>query len=311
MTTDFSSLKKSRSSAFDQLDAQLKKMNSNGFQSDAEEYWQPQVDKAGNGFAEIRFLPAPPSEDLPFVRLWNHSFQGPTGKWYIENCRTTLGENDPVSEFASELWNTGIEENKEEVRKKYKRRLTYISNVYIVNDPAKPENNGKVFKYKYGKKIWDKLNYLMNPEFEDETKINPFDFWEGANFKLKIRKVEGYRNYDKSEFAEAAPLHSDESVLESIWKQEHSLSKIVAPENFKSYEELSKRFYAALGKSAPRGEAGPTLDAGEDKEMNFKPSFGSSDGADAGKSAASSFESSAGDDDDESLSFFKKLANDD
>lgn len=308
MTTDFSSLKKSRENAFSKLEGELAKINNGGgFQSDADEYWQPTVDKAGNGWAEIRFLPAPPEEDLPFVRLWNHSFQGPTGKWYIENCRTTLGEDDPVSEYASELWNTGIEENKEEVRKKYKRRLSYISNIYVVNDPSKPENNGKVFKFKYGKKIWDKLNYMMNPEFEDETKINPFDLWEGANFKLKIRKVEGYRNYDKSEFSDPAPLHEDDAVLESIWKQEYSLAKLVAPENFKSYDDLKKRFYAALGKTEPNGSTARKASTDEENTVNFKPNFGSSDAA-SKPSTASSFDE---DDGDDSLAFFKKLAGDD
>lgn len=310
--SDFASLKKSRSSAFSQLDEQLKKMNSNGFQSDSDEYWQPQVDKAGNGYAIIRFLPAPEGEDLPFVRLWNHSFQGPTGKWYIENCLTTLGLDDPCAEYASELWNTGIEENKEEVRKKFKRRLTYISNIYVVSDPAKPENNGKVFKFKYGKKIWDKLNDLMNPVqiagAPEEPRVNPFDLWEGANFTLKIRKVEGYRNYDKSEFADPAPLHEDDAVLESIWKQEYSLAKIVAPENFKSYDELKRKLYVALGKSAPTGSAGASASAKEEKEMSFKPNFGDSEGS-AGKSEAPSFGGSE-DDDDDSLAFFQKLAND-
>ncbi|AKF13406.1 single-stranded DNA binding protein [Sinorhizobium phage phiN3] len=311
--SDFASLKKSRSSAISQLDEQLKKMNSSGYQSDADEFWQPEVDKAGNGYAIIRFLPAPAEEDLPFVRLWTHSFQGPTGKWYIENCRTTLGEDDPCSEYASELWNTGIEENKEEVRKKFKRRLTYISNIYVVSDPAKPENNGKVFKFKYGKKIWDKLNDLMNPVqiagAPEEPRINPFDLWEGANFVLKIRKVEGYRNYDKSEFQAPAPLHEDDAVLETIWKQEYSLAKIVAPDNFKSYDELKKKLYLALGKTAPAGSAGAAAPAREEKEMSFKPSFGESEGS-AAKSSAGFGGGDDETDEDESLAFFKKLASD-
>jgi hypothetical protein len=303
---DFNNLKKSRSSAFTQLNEQLQKMNSGSFQSDADEFWQPEVDKAGNGYAEIRFLPAPAEEDFPFVRLWSHSFQGPTGKWYIENCLTTLGQDDPCSEYASELWNTGIEENKEEVRKKFKRRLSYISNVYIVNDPAKPENNGKVFKFKYGKKIWDKLNDLMNPVqipgAPEEKAINPFDLWEGANFILKIRKVEGYRNYDKSEFAKPAPLHSDDEVLESIWKQEHSLAKLVAADNFKSYDELKKRLYIALGKTSPAASAGPSADEGSSFRSTAAPVFK--------ESAAKAPASSDDDDEDEAIAFFKKLAED-
>lgn len=314
MTTDFSALKKTRSTAFNQLEDQLKNMNKGSFSSDADEYWQPQVDKAGNGFAVIRFLPAPPEEELPFVRLWSHSFQGPTGKWYIENCLTTLGNDDPCSEYASELWNTGIEENKELVRKNFKRRLSYISNVYIVNDPSKPENNGKVFKFKYGKKIWDKLNDLMNPVqvagAPEEAKINPFDLWEGANFTIKIRKVEGYRNYDKSEFADPAPLHEDDSVLESIWKQEYSLQKIIASDQFKSYDDLKKRLYIALGKEAPRSaSAGPSAEAKPEKDMNFKPKFAASDDEIPFGDKPASFNSE--EDDDESLNFFKKLASDD
>lgn len=313
MTTDFSALKKSRTNAFSQLDDQIKKMSNTGFSSDADEYWQPTVDKAGNGYAVIRFLPASVGEDLPFVRLWSHSFQGPTGKWYIENCLTTLGKDDPCSEYGSELWNTGIEENKQEVRDKYKRRLSYISNIYVVADPAKPENNGKVFKFKYGKKIWDKINDVMNPVqvagAPEEKRINPFDLWEGANFTLSIRKVEGYRNYDKSKFADPAPLDADDSVLEAVWKSQYPLAPIVAPENFKSYDELKKRLYIALGKALPAGaSAGASAEAKQEQAMDFTPKFGSSEAG-----SAASF--GGGDDDEdgetEAMNFFKKLAEDD
>lgn len=298
--SDFSALKKSRKNALAALDEQLKKMNTNSFNSDADEYWQPEVDKAGNGYAVIRFLPAPPGEEFPFVRMWTHSFKGPTGKWYIENCLTTLGQEDPVSNFASELWATEIPENQELVRKLYKRRLSYHSNIYIVNDPAKPENNGTVKKFRYGKKIWDKINDAMYPVqiagMPEEKAVNPFDFWEGANFVLKIRNVEGYRNYDKSEFEKPSVLHEDDSVLESIWKQEYSLAKITAPENFKSYAELEKRFYMALGKSAPRKEVEQeSAPAREEKTMDFKPKF----------------ESDSDDDDDATMKFFAQLAADD
>ena len=203
MSSSFASLKKNSKSQFDKLVTEVQKLNAptQGSQED-NRLWKPEVDKAGNGYAIIRFLPAPDGEDKPYVRIWDHGFQGPGG-WYIEKSLTTLGQKDPVSEYNSQLWNSGIEANKELVRK-YKRRLSFISNIYVVKDPAHPENEGKVMLYKYGKKIWDKIELAMNPEFEDEQKINPFDFWEGANFKLKIRNVEGYRNYDKSEFEPAS-----------------------------------------------------------------------------------------------------------
>ena len=195
----------------------------------------------------IRFLPAPAGEDMPFVRVFNHGFQG-SGGWYIEDSLTTIGKKDPVSEHNTMLWNSGVESNKDLARKQ-KRRLTYISNIYVVSDPSAPENDGKVFLYKYGKKIWDMINDQMNPQFQDETPVNPFDLWEGANFKLKIRQVEGYRNYDKSEFESQAPLLDDDSALEGVWKSEGSLSEFIDPNNFKSYEELEAKLNRVLGLS--------------------------------------------------------------
>ena len=212
-------------------------------------FWQPSVDKSGNGMAVIRFLPAPPldgDDSLPWVRLFSHGFQGPGG-WYIENSLTTLNQKDPVSEYNSVLWNSGVEANKE-IARKQKRKLSHISNILVVSDPSNPENEGKVFLYKYGKKIFDKLSEAMNPEFQDETAINPFDFWEGANFKLKIRKVEGYRNYDKSEFASPEALYDgDEAKLKKIFDQEYSLQEFVSPGNFKSYDVLKTRLNKVLG----------------------------------------------------------------
>jgi hypothetical protein len=207
--------------------------------------WKPEIDKTGNGFAVFRFLPAPEGEELPWAKIYSHAFQGPGG-WYIENSLTTIGQKDPLGEYNRELWNTGSETNKEIVRKQ-KRKLSYYSNIYVVKDPANPQNEGKVFLYKYGKKIFDKIMEAMQPEFEDETPINPFDFWQGANFKLKIVKKDGYWNYDKSEFSSVEPLLDDDDALEAIWKKEYSLTAITAPDQFKSYEELERRMNMVLG----------------------------------------------------------------
>ena len=211
--------------------------------------WQPTVDKAGNGMAVIRFLPAPAvdgDDALPWVRRFDHGFQGPGG-WYIENSLTTLGQKDPVSEYNTTLWNYGIEANKE-IARKQKRRLHYIANILVVSDPSNPSNEGEIKLFKFGKKIFDKITEAMNPEFADETPINPFDMWEGANFKLKIRNVEGYRNYDKSEFADkSALLDGDDEKLESLWKKEFSLKEFTEPSNFKSYEVLKAKLDKVLG----------------------------------------------------------------
>ena len=210
-----------------------------------ERLWKPTMDKTGNGYAVIRFLPAPKGEDLPWVKLWNHAFQGPTGQWFIENSLTTLGNNDPVSEYNSKLWNSGIESDKE-IARKQKRKLQYYSNIYVVSDASNPQNEGKVFLYRYGKKIFDKVMEAMQPPFPDTDPINPFDFWEGANFKLKLRKVDGYWNYDLSSFDGATALSDDEDKLESVWGSEHSLSEFTAPSNFKTYDELKTRLDMVL-----------------------------------------------------------------
>jgi hypothetical protein len=252
----FENLKKQSKlgSLTDKLVKEVEKMSTGGSGGADERFWKPEMDKTGVGSAVIRFLPAPDNEDLPWVKLYSHAFQGPGG-WYIENSLTTLGQKDPISEHNRELWNTGTEANKEIVRKQ-KRKLSYYSNIYVVKDPAHPENEGKVFLFKFGKKIFDKILNAMQPEFEDEEPINPFDFWGGANFRLKIRKVEGYWNYDKSEFDSASALMDDDDALEALWKKEHSLSAIVAADQFKSYEDLEKRLKMVLGqKTAARAVA--------------------------------------------------------
>jgi hypothetical protein len=230
---------------------EVEKMNS-GPSSNDDRFWKPEMDKGGTGSAIIRFLPAPEGEDLPWVKIFSHGFQG-TGGWYIENSLTTINQKDPVTEYNRTLWNSGNDKDKETVRKQ-KRKLSYYSNIYVVKDPANPQNEGKVFLFKYGKKIFDKILNAMQPEFEDEEPINPFDFWQGANFRLKIRKVEGYWNYDKSEFDSAGPLLDDDDAMEAIWKKEYSLASLTAADQFKTYEELEKRlnYVLGIGKVAPK-----------------------------------------------------------
>ena len=214
--------------------------------------WKPTVDKAGNGYAVIRFLPGT-EENLPFVRYWDHGFKGPTGQWYIENSLTSIGQPDPVGELNSRLWNSGIESDKDRARTQ-KRRLHYVTNIYVVSDPSAPQNEGKVFLYKFGKKIFDKISDIMNPSFADETPVDPFDFWEGADFKLKIRNVEGYRNYDKSEFASVASLlNADEAQLEEVYGKLHDLSEFTNPKNYKSYDDLKSKLMRVLGEQSNTG----------------------------------------------------------
>jgi hypothetical protein len=246
--SNFANLKKQSSlgSLTEKLVKQVEKMSTTSSGAD-ERLWKPEVDKTGNGFAVLRFLPAPDGEDLPWAKMYSHAFQG-NGGWYIENSLTTIGGKDPLGEYNRELWNTGSETNKEIVRKQ-KRKLNYYSNIYVVKDPTNPSNEGKVFLFKYGKKIFDKIMEAMQPEFEDESPINPFDFWVGANFKLKIVKKDGYWNYDKSEFDRVSPLLDDDDAMEAIWKKEYSLNAITAPDQFKTYEELERRMNMVLGLS--------------------------------------------------------------
>ena len=259
-----------------------------------ERLWKPELDKSGTGSAVIRFLPAVDGEELPWTKLWKHAFQGPTGKWYIENSLTTLNQKDPVSEYNTSLWNTGIESDKETARKQ-KRKLEYYSNIYVVNDPKHPENNGKVFLFRYGKKIFDKIMAAMQPEFEDETPINPFDFWEGANFKLKIRKVDGYWNYDKSEFDSVSALLDDDAKLDATWKTQYPLADFHAPSNFKSYEELKKRLDDVLS-----GTITASAVSMMDEDVVETPQFKSE--------PEPSIPEVSQEEDDDTMSYFQKLA---
>tara|TARA_Y100001937_G_C7112770_1_gene328572 strand:+ start:529 stop:1416 length:888 start_codon:yes stop_codon:yes gene_type:complete len=292
---DFESLKTS-SSGFDKLTKALEEnlspedsKNKNKYQDDR--LWKPELDKTGNGYAVLRFLPATQNEDMPWVRLWSHAFQGPGG-WYIENSLTTLGHKDPVSEENTRLWNTGAESDKQVARNR-KRKLSYYSNVLIVSDPAHPENEGQVKLFKFGKKIFDKITEAMQPAFEDETPINPFDFWKGANFKLKIRKVDGFWNYDKSEFEGVSAIADNDDSIKAIWEKQYPLKPFLDASNFKSYEELKEKLNRVITGTK-------TTDTVENVDLpsTSTSSVKSNDGA--SKATAS--------DSDDTLDYFSKLA---
>jgi len=320
----FESLKKQSKlgSLTNKLVKEVEKMN-NGPSSADDRFWKPEMDKSGVGSAIIRFLPAPEGEDLPWAKIFSHGFQG-NGGWYIENSLTTLGQKDPVTEYNRTLWNSGNDKDKETVRKQ-KRKLSYYSNIYVVKDPANPQNEGKVFLVKYGKKIFDKIMNAMQPEFDDEDPINPFDFWSGANFRLKIRKVEGYWNYDKSEFDRSSALFDDDDALETIWKKQYSLAALAAPDQFKTYEELEKRlnYVLGIGKVAPKASTYEQEDAlesysqpknrEEDVLKELEDSYNKSKSLTPElREEINSLPKSYQDDEDEddAMSYFKKLVDD-
>ncbi len=287
----FANLKKQSrlGSLTSKLTNEIEKMNKGSTGGADERLWKLEVDKAGNGYAVIRFLPAPNGEELPWAKVWSHAFQGPGG-WYIENSLTTLGGKDPVSEYNRLLWNSGNDADKDLARKQ-KRKLTYISNIYVVKDPTNPQNEGKVFLYKFGKKIFDKITAAMQPEFEDETAIDPFDFWQGANFKLKAKNVAGYRNYDSSEFAASSALLDDDDALEALWKKQYSLEEFTAPDQFKSYQDLEKRLNSVLNTSRPK--VAPEVADEEEEIVTAKPE---------------PVAVAAGAEDDDALKYFQRLA---
>ena len=283
---NFADMKKKSRTSVEDLTKRLEETNKSESYKD-DRFWRPELDKASNGYAVIRFLPAPEGEDLPWAKFYSHGFKG-KGGWYIENSLTTLGQKDPVSEMNTELWNSGVESDKDIARQR-KRRLQYVSNILVVSDPANPQNEGKVFLYKYGKKIFDKIQEAMQPEFEDEDPINPFDFWKGANFKLKVRKVAGFVNYDKSEFESSSALLDDDEKLESIWKTQYALTEFTDPSNFKSYDELKKRLQDVVGSDIRHTEmemrpTAETVNLNENSESNSDPQ------------------------EDDALSYFEKLA---
>jgi hypothetical protein len=310
-TMSFSQLKKSNDN-LSRLLAEVDKVNkpqSNNSGAD-DRFWRPELDKSGNGYAVIRFLPESEGEDLPWVRVFNHGFQGPTGKWYIENSLTTLNQKDPVAEYNSMLWNSGTEANKE-IARKQKRRLSYIANILVVSDPKHPENEGKVFLYKFGKKIFDKIMDQMKPAFEDETPINPFDPWTGCNFKLKIRKVEGFTNYDKSEFDSASALFDGEDEkIEALWKSQYKLQEFLDPSNFKSYDELKSKLDMVLNLNTGSAPASTPVQESAPAPEYVAPRTNIEERVSAPTpSPAPVVEDD--DDDDEAMSYFSKLAAED
>ena len=296
----FNELKRSRG-GFDKLQTALEAESSEKKSYGDDRFWKPELDKSGNGYAVFRFLPAVKNEDLPWARLWSHAFQGPGG-WYIENSLTTLNKKDPVSESNSLLWNSGVDADKEIARKR-KRKLSYIANVLIINDAKHPENEGQVKLFKFGKKIFDKITEAMKPEFEDEKPINPFDFWEGANFKLKIRKVDGYWNYDKSEFDSPTAIADNDESIEEIWNKQYALKPFLAPENFKSYDELKSKLDKVLSGVRNTGTA---------EDVAIPPAAQVSKPAVVEETVSAPTPAVQEDEDsDETLSYFSKLAEED
>jgi hypothetical protein len=311
----FKDLKTASKSAYQTLSGEMEKMAKKSESYKDDRFWKPALDKTNNGYAVIRFLPAPDGEDLPWVRVWHHGFRG-TGGWYIENSLTTIGLKDPVSEMNTQLWNSGSEKDKQIARDR-KRKLSYISNVYVVSDPKNPENEGKIFLFKYGKKIFEKVQEAMKPQYQDEKSINPFDFWNGADFKLKIRQVDGYINYDRSEFAESAPLlGGDDKALEELWKKENSLKEFTDPKSFKSYDELKTRLRNVLGGDIRDTVSETTFKGGAEKasfddDEDSVPVVKKADSMPSKKSVKEVVSKEANEDTEDALAYFEKLASED
>ena len=308
----FADLKKQSrmGSLTEKLIKQVEKMNDSGSKDD-DRFWKPVMDKSGVGSAVIRFLPASEGSELPWAQVWSHAFQG-TGGWLIDNCLTTLGQQCPVCEKNRVLWNSGTDADKEEARKQ-KRKLSYYANIYVVRAPANPQNEGRVFLYKFGKKIFDKIMAAMQPEFDDEQPINPFDFWEGANFKLKLKKVAGYWNYDASEFASPSALLDDDDELEKIYKNLNDLTAFTAPKEFKSYEDLKKRLDYTLGlRGVPKNQDPEVVAEEEEWERERRGEVSSSSSRSPAYDDMSSIPVSSStdndEDEDDALSYFQRLA---
>jgi hypothetical protein len=302
----FKDLKK-KSFDISKLTQELEKMNKGGGQSYKDDrLWKPELDKASNGFAVIRFLPPVDGEEVPWVRVFNHGFKGPGG-WFIENCPTTIGKKCPICEANSELWNSGNESSKT-LASARKRKLSYISNILVVSDPKHPENEGKVFLFKYGKKIFDKIMEKLQPEsseYDPVEPVNVFDFWEGANFKLRVRSVAGFVNYDKSEFEScSALLDGDDAELEKIYAKQHSLKAFTEPGEFKEYDELKTKFQNVIsGNSASNSAEEVEID-----EEEISPKM-KSKAAPSIPEKKSSYDEDA--EEENPLSYFEKLANED
>jgi hypothetical protein len=312
---NFAELKNNRKAQAENLAKQLQAQNTKQNYDD-DTYWQPTVDKAGNGLAIIRFLPPPPNEEDALIRYWEHGFNvvhGDKKRWYIEKCLTTLGQDDPVVEMNNQLYESGDKENIQ-LAKDRKRKLYYVANILVIDDKGAPENNGKVFRFKFGKKIYDKINEMLHPTFEDDAPINVFDMWEGCNFRLIIRRVEGNRNYDQSVFVKPpTSISDDDDVLEKIWKSSHSLQSEIAPEKFKSYDELKKRLEYVLGTSQPKKSS--NIDAPKtttnkliNKNVNQVPWDDDDDENNEKENTSSSNNDNDEEEDDNEMSFFKKMA---
>ena len=297
----FADLKRKSQANFDFLQKELTKSNKSGGAD--ERLWKPELDNTGNGYAVIRFLPAPEGESLPWAKVYSHAFQGPGG-WFIENSLTTLGQQDPVSAANNKLWRSGVESDKDIARQR-KRKLSYYSNILVVKDPKHPENEGQVFLYKYGKKIHDKILAAMQPEFQDEEPVNVFDFWEGANFKLKIKTVAGFWNYDSSEFDRPAAISADDEEMEATWKKQYSLEAFTAPDQFKTYEALEDRLNMVLG-NAPARTAAPVVE-----EEEYDPAPVATSGGIGGAGGFNDADITPSSNDDDALSYFAKLAAED
>jgi hypothetical protein len=303
----FKDLKKNSNDSMKRLLNEAEKLKKGGGESSYEDnrIWKPTLDKSSNGYAVIRFLPPSNGEDLPWVRQFSHGFQG-KGGWFIENCPTTIGQKCPVCEANNELWNSGVESDKSIARDR-KRKLAYVSNILVISDPSAPQNEGKVFLYKYGKKIFEKIEEKMHPQFQDEEAVNPFDFWKGADFKLKVRKVDGYINYDKSEFAAPAPLFGgDDAKLEALWKTQYSLKDFTNPKEFKSYDELKRKFDSVIGGSVSAPKRAEDLD---DEVAQAEEQFGSAPKSRSAKEIKRENEEDefSGD----AMSYFERLARND
>jgi len=300
---DINTLRKMRNTDFGKISSEFEKIanpqsDSKSYQDDR--FWKLEADKAGNGTATLRFLPRAEGDELPWVKIFSHGFQGPTGKWYIENSLTTIGENDPVGELNSRLWNTGSDADKE-VARKQKRKLAYFANVLVVSDPKHPENEGKVKLFKFGKKIFDKIMDKARPTFEDETPVNVFDFWEGADFKLRMRKVDGYPNYDQSAFQEPSPVADSEEEILAIANSQHKLTEFLDKKNFKTYEELARKLASVLEGNSNSAPSAASISDDDEPVRQVK--------ATAPKSKVSI--ASSDDSDEEALSYFKKIAMED
>jgi len=293
----FADFKKNSRGGFNKLTEEMNKLSKGSESYKDDRFWRPELDKSSNGYAVIRFLPAVDGEDVPWARTFSHGFKGPGG-WLIDNCPTTIGLKCPICEANSALWNSGVESDKDIARNR-KRKLSYTSNILVVSDPANPQNEGKIFLYKFGKKIFDKINEAMNPEFQDEDAVNPFDFWQGANFKLKVRKVAGFINYDKSEFeAPSALFDGDDEKLETLWKKQYPLKEFTDVSKFKSYDELKTRFDQVVG--------GGSVSASRAEDFDYSASAQSEDTSSSSAVDTPSVDSGESDD---ALSYFERLAN--